>query len=128
MDNEQAICKQCGHPMPPGEEMFNYHGYSGPCPEPPIEKPENRGMKDGQSCFMIERRDHPELKPYAWLYYDYHSVEEWLWTQDPNKALHFADMASCDQIANEMPDDWDVRITDHSWMDHSNGRSREEPQ
>lgn len=85
-------------------------------------KPENRGMKDGQSCFMIERRDHPELKPYAWLHYDYHSVNEWLWTQDPNVALHFADMASCDQIANEMPDDWDVTITRHSWMDHSNGR------
>lgn len=29
-------CGMCGHPMPPGEEMFNYHGYSGPCPEPPL--------------------------------------------------------------------------------------------
>jgi hypothetical protein len=26
-------CQLCGEPMPPGEEMFNYHGYSGPCPE-----------------------------------------------------------------------------------------------
>jgi hypothetical protein len=25
-------CQLCGEPMPPGEEMFNYHGYSGPCP------------------------------------------------------------------------------------------------
>jgi hypothetical protein len=25
-------CTLCGHPMPPGEEMFKYHGYSGPCP------------------------------------------------------------------------------------------------
>jgi len=24
--------------MPPGEEMFNYHGYSGPCPAPPLPK------------------------------------------------------------------------------------------
>jgi len=28
-----AVCKLCGKPMPEGEEMFNYHGYSGPCPE-----------------------------------------------------------------------------------------------
>ena len=85
---------------------------------------ENRGMKDGQSCYMIERRDHPKLKPHAWLYYELDATDgSWFeWTQDPNKALHFADMASCDQIANEMPDHWDVRITDHSWMDHPNGR------
>ncbi len=36
MSEEKAICKLCGHPMPKGEEMFHYHGYSGPCPEPPI--------------------------------------------------------------------------------------------
>lgn len=34
--SEQAMCALCGEPMPPGEEMFNYHGYSGPCPKPPI--------------------------------------------------------------------------------------------
>jgi hypothetical protein len=27
-------CEMCGDPMPPGEEMFKYHGYSGPCPKP----------------------------------------------------------------------------------------------
>ena len=26
--------------MPPGEEMFKFHGYSGPCPKPPIVKAE----------------------------------------------------------------------------------------
>lgn len=30
----KAICELCGEPMPTGEEMFNYHGYSGPCPTP----------------------------------------------------------------------------------------------
>lgn len=80
-----------------------------------------RGMKDGQSCFMIERRDHPTLKPHAWLFFDPYKEDGgmWDWTQDPNKALHFADRASCDQIAGEMPDDWDVRFTDHAWMDKS---------
>lgn len=29
-----AKCELCGEPMPPGEEMFKYHGYSGPCPAP----------------------------------------------------------------------------------------------
>lgn len=28
-------CELCGQPMPEGEEMFKYHGYSGPCPTPP---------------------------------------------------------------------------------------------
>lgn len=32
--SEQAKCGLCGEPMPPGEEMFNYHGASGPCPKP----------------------------------------------------------------------------------------------
>lgn len=25
-------CALCGKPMPEGETMFIYHGYSGPCP------------------------------------------------------------------------------------------------
>lgn len=29
-------CTICGEPMPPGEEMFNFHGYSGDCPKPPL--------------------------------------------------------------------------------------------
>lgn len=28
-------CELCGEPMPLGEEMFKFHGYSGPCPKPP---------------------------------------------------------------------------------------------
>lgn len=28
-------CALCGEPMPNGEEMFQYHGYSGPCPVKP---------------------------------------------------------------------------------------------
>lgn len=29
-------CTLCGEPMPEGETMFMYHGYSGPCPKPPL--------------------------------------------------------------------------------------------
>jgi hypothetical protein len=32
--SEQPNCEMCGDPMPPGEEMFKFHGYSGPCPKP----------------------------------------------------------------------------------------------
>jgi hypothetical protein len=35
--SESAKCELCGEPMPPGEEMFKYHGYSGPCPKSPLE-------------------------------------------------------------------------------------------
>jgi hypothetical protein len=37
MSNEFK-CELCGEPMPEGEEMFKFHGYSGPCPKQPIEK------------------------------------------------------------------------------------------
>ena len=34
----EALCEACGEPMPAGEEMFKYHGYSGKCPKPLLEK------------------------------------------------------------------------------------------
>lgn len=34
----RPVCELCGFPMPPGEEMFRYHGYSGPCPKLPTKK------------------------------------------------------------------------------------------
>ena len=37
-DNKK--CSICGEPMPDGETMFNFHGYSGPCPKPPLKKTE----------------------------------------------------------------------------------------
>lgn len=33
-----AKCAVCGEPMPEGETMFKYHGYSGPCPKLPLKK------------------------------------------------------------------------------------------
>ena len=32
-------CEICGQPMPAGEEMFKFHGYSGPCPAAPLPRP-----------------------------------------------------------------------------------------
>ena len=34
--SEQTTCELCGEPMPVGEEMFKFHGYSGSCPKPPL--------------------------------------------------------------------------------------------
>ena len=31
-------CSICGEPMPEGEEMFKFHGYSGDCPKPPLHR------------------------------------------------------------------------------------------
>ena len=53
MDNEKAICKLCGEPMPEGEEMFNYHGYSGNCPKPPLPRPAE--PEQAASEAMIEK-------------------------------------------------------------------------
>lgn len=36
MSDTQPVCELCGEPMPAGETMFKYHGYSGPCPKPPL--------------------------------------------------------------------------------------------
>lgn len=37
--SDKANCELCGDPMPQGEEMFKLHGYSGPCPKPPLKAP-----------------------------------------------------------------------------------------
>lgn len=34
---EKPKCEICDEPMPEGEEVFKFHGYSGPCPKPPKE-------------------------------------------------------------------------------------------
>ena len=33
-----AKCEICGLLMPDGEQMFKFHGHSGPCPGPPLKK------------------------------------------------------------------------------------------
>ena len=40
-------CELCGEPMPEGETMFKFHGYSGPCPKPPMVKQVSLAWPDG---------------------------------------------------------------------------------
>jgi hypothetical protein len=55
--SEQARCALCGEPMPPGEEMFNFHGYSGNCPKPA--HPTDTGMVEQERL----REQYEVIKP-----------------------------------------------------------------
>lgn len=58
---DTAKCTLCGDPMPPGEEMFKFHGYSGPCPKPSKPKEEK---PSGLYCkYKIERTDGKPIGP-----------------------------------------------------------------
>lgn len=46
----ESKCELCGEPMPEDEEMFKYHGYSGPCPKKPK-------LKHHQLRVVIEKKD-----------------------------------------------------------------------
>lgn len=49
---EQSKCELCGEPMPQGEEMFKIHGYSGPCPKPPIGRDDLPEAGDLRFCMI----------------------------------------------------------------------------
>jgi hypothetical protein len=51
---ERPNCELCGDPMPPGEEMFKYHGYSGPCTKPPLWKPYETEALKAQALFAVQ--------------------------------------------------------------------------
>ena len=42
-------CELCGEPMPEGEEMFKFHGYSGACQKPPL--PRDNGAEEVKALF-----------------------------------------------------------------------------
>lgn len=52
----ETNCKLCGEPMPPGEEMFFYHGYSGPCPKPPLKGDPPKESDRLRQCEQREAR------------------------------------------------------------------------
>lgn len=67
--NEQPKCSICGEPMPRGEEMFKFHGYSGPCPKLPLP---HRTIADAireAELLMAETFDQldPENKRDVWF-------------------------------------------------------------
>ncbi len=60
--------------MPEGEQMFNFHGFSGPCPKPPLPKPTLKAFVEfffsqNEDGFWIdvrvERNPYDRLGPFA---------------------------------------------------------------
>ena len=55
-----GICTLCGEPMPEGETMFKYHGYSGPCPKPPLT---GQGLRAEVAMGETRLPIHHDLEP-----------------------------------------------------------------
>lgn len=53
-------CELCGEPMSEGEEMFKFHGYSGPCPKPPLpdKTPRAEFVKQQHGAVVATIREH----------------------------------------------------------------------
>jgi hypothetical protein len=51
MSEEIVKCELCGEPMPVGETMFKFHGYSGSCPKPPLLQPHQQRVIDEKTEF-----------------------------------------------------------------------------
>lgn len=60
-----AKCELCGGAMPPGEEMFKYHGYSGPCPQPV--GPNEQAWRDLQADGGLPEARTPVADVLAWM-------------------------------------------------------------
>lgn len=56
-------CGLCGEPMPEGEEMFNYHGYSGPCPKAGFEKADPVAELRAHYNDLLAMQDQSETVP-----------------------------------------------------------------
>ena len=67
-NSDAAKCRLCGEPMPAGEEMFNYHGYSGPCPKPPMPKDTQPRVVDNDAGEILVTFNGTELR--GWSYKD----------------------------------------------------------
>jgi hypothetical protein len=102
---EGAICVLCGEPMPEGETMFKYHGYSGPCPKPPLPKPAKE-----ETGWVIEHGRSQPSHPMYWCAdgFDHNNL----------KAIRFARKEDAERVANSLgggfPEGYH-RIADHMW-------------
>ena len=70
MTTEPTKCELCGEPMPPGETMFKFHGYSGPCPKPPLEQYVPDGhhvVEDADGERFVKNSDEEIVIDESWL-------------------------------------------------------------
>jgi hypothetical protein len=76
MSEVRATCGLCGKPMPPGEEMFQYHGYSGPCPTAEVAAT----VVDGVALIAAERKRQIEAEGWTPSHDDeWHGDDELAW-------------------------------------------------
>jgi len=68
---EVTKCELCGEPMPQGEEMFKFHGYSGNCPKPPLPR-----LISGAEMIALERRRQIEVEGWTSEHDDEHSMAQ----------------------------------------------------
>ena len=68
-----SVCELCGEPMAPGEEMFKYHGYSGPCPKPPTQN--EQAWRDLQADGGLPESKPPVPANSEWVFV--HESGEW---------------------------------------------------
>lgn len=59
-------CEICGEPMPEGETMFKFHGYSGSCPKPPLPKDAQPRVTDDDKDSITVTFNDRELR--GWSY------------------------------------------------------------
>lgn len=73
-------CTICGEPMREGEYMFKMHGYSGPCPKPPLPKPPTEAEQLRQENEALRSLLHEGVKGFDHILYanrDLPAVRDW---------------------------------------------------
>jgi hypothetical protein len=105
MSGDRAKCEICGEPMPVGEEMFKFHGYSGDCPKPPLPR-----VQSGAELIAIERERQITVEGYD----ADHDDGEHVGGELAQVAQHYVDVAEA-QRAN-LPD-WERVPTAWPWQE-----------
>lgn len=104
-----ANCELCGGPMPDGEQMFKYHGFSGPCPEMrpgtrPVDPPSEMCGHDGccEAAVYIPQLNVPlvGIPRSAYVLKGQLSVL--------TCAKHFADLKAEDLMMDETREVWEM--------------------
>ena len=106
--SDEARCEVCGEPMPPGEEMFKYHGYSGPCPKPPLPKP-----KPMVFAWVIERDTSEPSRP-EYFTGKTHPALCWSDPGDHAAAIRFARKVDAERMAL-FDSARKHRVCEHGW-------------
>lgn len=98
MTTEKIKCELCGEPMPEGEQMFKYHGYSGPCPKPTKEKakPASESVSDDAEQARYWRTFRESVGPLCRAIVTARTPEE--------------EREACKALAKWMNDDLDVAL------------------